>query len=1048
MLSWILGKIAGDYNQKEIQKILPLISQINFNYAELDSLSDEEVKAKTPEFQQRLAKWENLDQILPEAFAVVKQACKRMLGQEIDVKWEKLVWNMLPYDVQLLWWIILHKWKIAEMKTWEWKTLVAVMPVYLNALQGKWVHVVTVNDYLASRDAQWMWHVYKWLWLSVGCVVKSVPVSKRREEYSKDITYVENSELGFDYLRDNLVRSIANRALLWRPLNYAIVDEIDSILIDEARTPLIISEAREEATEKYVYYAKIVKLLTPCSSKKVVSKWLLQELLKDMPKDQEEDGDYYIDEKTKSVLLSGLWIKKLEWILWVENLYKDMWIEEIHHIENALRAHAVYEIDKEYIVKDWEVLIVDEHTGRTMQWRRFSEWLHQAIEAKEGVNIQRESQTMATITYQNFFKQYKKLWGMTGTATTEAEEFIKIYELDTLETPTNRNIIRVDKNDKVYFNQNAKWKFVKEYIKFYHEIWQPILIWTANIMTSEYVSRMLEKETITHYVLNAKFHEQEASIVSNAGKYKSVVVATNMAWRWTDIKLEKWLNDKLAQNYAKWIKKELKTNDWKNSIVANIYSQNEFELTIDGLKTERNLNEQIVLDMEKREISIDWINIKINFNTKKKNNTDIFARVIFKNEEANTTETIEKDIHYWLFILGTEKHESRRIDNQLRWRAGRQWDPWTSVFFVALDDLIMKKMWGERIQWMAKVFLSKDDLENLELTQKQFTSSIERAQKQMEAWNFSIRKHLFDYDSVIDKQRKRIYTKRDEILDSEIIEEKKQEFVKNMILEIKTNINDMVDTQILDAQRMNQNNEDLLNTMAKQFGLKRNEIQYKEMINMNRQNLGKEVSQIMIKLFEENIGKIDTQKVYMIFKEIYLHHLDALRIEHLDEMQYLRDKVGFMWYAQMDPLVIYKKEAFDQFQTLIFRLKSAITTDILSVDYSRMAMQDEMEKMIAEKAKKDPNLVRMLQQASANIKETQILQAQNASQNSKKAIFQDEDGFEIFEVWDWDKKDLINTDNDNKAKLFEVQDTNKKLRPNDTCYCGSGKKFKKCHGQK
>jgi preprotein translocase subunit SecA len=360
----------------------------------------------------------------------------------------------------------------------------------------------------------------------------------------------------------------------------------------------------------------------------------------------------------------------------------------------------------------------------------------------------------------------------------------------------------------------------------------------------------------------------------------------------------------------------------------------------------------------------------------------------------------------------------------------------------------MKKMWGERIQWMAKVFLSKDDLESLELTQKQFTSSIERSQKQMEAWNFSIRKHLFDYDSVIDKQRKRIYTKRDEILDSEIVEEKKDEFVKNMILEIKTNIKDMVNTQILDAQRMNQNNEDLLSTMAKQFGLKRNEIQYKDMINMNRQNLGNEISEIMTKSFEENIVKLDTQKVYMIFKEIYLHHLDALRIDHLDEMQYLRDKVGFMWYAQMDPLVIYKKEAFDQFQTLIFRLKSAITTDILWIDYSRMAMQDEMEKMIAEKAKKDPNLVKMLQQASANIKETQILQAQSASQKNKKAIFQDEDGFEIFEVEDWNKKDLINADNDNRAKLFEVQNMDKKLRPNDTCYCGSGKKFKKCHGQK
>lgn len=1055
MFGWLLSKVAWDYNQKQLNKIMPIVSQINYHYAEFDNLSDEEIKAKTPQFRERLAKWETLDQILPEAFATVKQACKRMLGQEVEVKGEKTTRNMLPYDVQMVGWMILHKWKIAEMKTWEWKTLVAVMPVYLNALDGKWVHVVTVNDYLASRDAQWMGHVYKWLWLSVGCVVKSVPVQKRREEYSKDITYIENSELGFDYLRDNLVKSLSNRALLWRPLNYAIVDEIDSILIDEARTPLIISEAREEATEKYVYYAKIVKLLTPCTTKKIVSKWLLQELMKEIPKDQEEDWDYYIDEKTKSVLLSGLWIKKLEWVLWVENLYKDMWIEEIHHIENALKAHAVYEIDKEYIVKDWEVLIVDEHTWRTMQWRRFSEWLHQAIEAKESVDIQRESQTMATITYQNFFKQYKKLWGMTGTATTEAEEFMKIYELDTLEIPPNRQVIRVDKNDKVYFNQAAKWKFVKEHIKFYHEMWQPILIWTANIMTSEYVSRMLEKETINHYVLNAKFHEQEAHIVSNAGKFKSVVVATNMAWRWTDIKLEKWLNEKITENYAKRIKKQVKA---EKNVIITIFSQTEFELTMDGLKKERNINDEIIRSMEAREITIDWIVVRLSFNKNKKNSTDRFAKISFKDEDWKNSSTTERDIHYGLFILGTEKHESRRIDNQLRGRAGRQGDPWTSVFFVALDDLIMKKMWWERIQWMAKVFLSKADLEDLELTQKQFTSSIVRAQKQMEARNFSIRKHLFDYDSVIDKQRKRIYTKRDEILESELEENKKEKFMDNMMLEIKSNIYEIVNSQISDAQRMSQNNADLLSTMEKQFGLKWNEIQYKEMLAMDWKTLTETISDSMTKFFEENISKIDWQKVYMIFKEIYLHHLDALWIEHLDEMQYLRDKVWFMWYAQLDPLVIYKKEAFDQFQTLIFRLKTAITTDILSIDYARMAMQDEMEKMLAEKAKKDPNLVKMLEQASLNIKDIEILQAKQASQKAKKAIFQDEDWFEVFEVNDNENKWnlTINNSLDNSSiaanqakaeKLFEVQDSNpnKKLRPNDTCYCGSWKKFKKCH---
>jgi preprotein translocase subunit SecA len=555
MLKRMSNLLVGDYNKKQLDKTTPLIGEINQRYDKFTTLTDEEIKAKTEEFKSRYQKGETLDQLLPEAFAIVKQACKRIMGQEFEVKGEKQVWNMVPYDVQLLGGIILHQGKIAEMKTGEGKTLVAAAPVYLNALSGKGVHVVTVNDYLASRDAQWIGYLYQWLGLTVGSVVKGTPLPRRKEEYSKDITYVENSELGFDYLRDNLVQTMERRNLMWRPLNFAIVDEIDSILVDEARTPLIISEAREEPTEKYTYYANIVNLLQPCSSKKKVSKGLLNELMNEGVKDQEEDGDYYIDEKTKTASLSGRGIAKLEELLKVENIYKDMGFEEIHHIENALKAKAVYIRDVDYITSSGEILIVDEHTGRTMPGRRFSEGLHQAIEAKEQVQIQRESQTMATITYQNFFKQYKKLAGMTGTAATEAEEFQKIYELEVVIIPTNKDIVRVDKNDKVYFDQQAKRKFVKEYIKFYHEIGQPILIGTADIATSEYVSRILEKDAITHYVLNAKFHEQEAHIVANAGKYQSVVVATNMAGRGTDIKLEAKLNEKLAQNYAKYFKK-------------------------------------------------------------------------------------------------------------------------------------------------------------------------------------------------------------------------------------------------------------------------------------------------------------------------------------------------------------------------------------------------------------------------------------------------------------------------------------------------------------
>jgi len=473
MFNRVMDKLAGNYNQQQIDAVQPIVGQINELYAQWDSLSDAEIQAKTGEFQSRLAAGETTDDLLVEAFATVKQACKRMMGQEIEVKGETLVWEMIPYDVQLVGGIIIHQGKMAEMRTGEGKTLVATLPCYLNALTGKWVHVVTVNDYLASRDAEWMWHLYGRLWLTVWSVVKGSSLQGRRAEYEKDITYVENSELGFDYLRDNLAKSVEERNMLWRPMHYAIVDEVDSILIDEARTPLIISQASGEPTEKYAYYAQIVKSLSPSKGKKKISKGFLAELMKDNKWEEEVDegGDYYIDEKTRSATLSSSGIAKLEKMLNVDNLYKDIWFTEIHHIENALKAQAVYNKDKEYLVRDGQVMIVDDNTGRVMPGRRFSQWLHQAIEAKEKVEIKRESRTLASITYQHFFKQYEKLSGMTGTALTEAEEFESIYESETVTIPTNKPILRVDKSDAVYFNQKAKWNAVIDHIKFYHTMW-------------------------------------------------------------------------------------------------------------------------------------------------------------------------------------------------------------------------------------------------------------------------------------------------------------------------------------------------------------------------------------------------------------------------------------------------------------------------------------------------------------------------------------------------------------------------------------------------
>ncbi len=1037
MFSKLINLIAGDYNQKQLDKLRPIVKKINEVSSGFDALSDDQIKAKTQEFKIRLTQGETLDDILPEAFAAVKQACKRMVGSSVEVKWETLTRNMVPYDVQLLGWIILHKGIIAEMKTWEGKTLVAVMPVYLNALLGKWVHVVTVNDYLASRDAQWMWHVYAWLWLSAGCVTKTVPLQKRREEYGKDITYIENSELGFDYLRDNLVKSMKERSLIRRPLHYAIVDEIDSILIDEARTPLIISEPNAEATEKYLYYAQIAKWLTPCTEKKKVSKWLLQELLTESKtgKDQEDDGDYYIDEKTKSASLSWKGITKLEQILKVENLYKDLGYEEIHHIENAVRAQAVYEKDKEYIVKDNEVLIVDEHTGRTMPGRRFSEGLHQAIEAKEGVKIQKESKTLATITYQNFFKQYTKLGGMTGTALTEGEEFEKIYELSVLDIPTNRSTIRVDRNDKVYYNESIKWKFVKQHIQFAHDIWQPILIGTANIATSEYVSRILEKDAITHYVLNAKFHEQEAHIVSQAGKYKSVVVATNMAGRGTDIKLEAWLNDKLADNYAKWIKKQVLTE--KKWLSLAIYSSIEFELTMDGLRRELGMSDELIKQAENDRINHAGVSMKIKFNRTKKTPIESFVTLFFKPTDVEAKETIEQDFHYWLFILGTEKHESRRIDNQLRGRAGRQGDPGVSVFFVALDDLIMRKMWGERIQWVASMLLGKTELETLELTQKQFTNSIIRSQKQMEGWHFGTRKHLFDYDSVINKQRQAIYKKRDDILWSENDPELRRYLVEQIKLEIEENMADIVRQQILNAKTLWQSTAQFLRVMDKEFSLKIEHKQFQIFEEMTFDHLQVELSLFMLDQLKAKFVMMDVDRLYQIFKEVYLYHLDTLWIKHLDEMEYLRDKVGLMWYAQLDPLIVYKSEAFEKFQILLYRLKFDVTAYIAGIDFTMVQQQDQAQQVIMASSQSEAEYLKMLQKVSSEVKEVKM-EKPNAPE---KMVYENTDGFEVFEV-----------DDSNKPKwtpdVFDepvVPQPGDKARPNDPCPCGSGKKYKKCH---
>lgn len=936
MLSWLLSRLAGDYNARIISKLDPLVRQINILYAEYNWLSDAEIQAKTQEFRDRYTAGATLDELLCEAFAIVKQACKRLVGTTADVKWSIQTRDMIPYDSQLIGGIILHQWKIAEMKTGEGKTLVAALPVYLNALTGKWVHVVSVNDYLSSRDALRMWHLYTRLWLSVWCVIKSTPLHTRREEYSKDITYVENSELWFDYLRDNLATSLDQRNMLWRPMYFAIVDEVDSILIDEARTPLIISQPHTEATEKYLVYAKLVTSLAPCSGKKKISKWFLKEILDDHKEKSQEDWDYYVDEKTKTVSLSNTGIKKLETILGVENIYKEFWHEEIHHIENALRAQAVYHNNKDYIVVNGEVLIVDEHTGRTMPGRRYSDGLHQAIEAKESVTIQREAKTLATITYQNFFKQYTKIAGMTGTATTEWEEFEKIYNLEVIAIPTNKKIIRVDLNDKVYYDQSIKWKFVMDYIAFYHEIWQPILIGTSSIHTSELVSTLLNKKNFKHYVLNAKFHEQEATIISQAGKLSSIVVATNMAGRGTDIKLDKDLNIQLASRYASWATKILLWDTYASRdpqwLVITVHSEIESDLTLNALTKELSLSSDLIVQSQKQPIHITFstdqeYQISIVFNKKHKTSIDRYTRIMIKPINKSWinqyTWVIEKTFYYWLFILGTEKHDSRRIDNQLRGRAGRQGDPGVSCFFVAFDDEIMRKMWWDTIKSAASLLGSKE-LQTLEFTQKSFTSSIARAQKQMEARHFGIRKHLFDYDSVIDKQRQKMYNKRDQILYLESTPEQEHMLVQ----ELHNFIPQISSISLKQAQALWLSDQEFVDYLSNEYQLT---------LSTDKFSIADKKAWIIIQEALTNaldtlIDRLSSDQRMSFFKNYYLSTIDRLWIDHIDSMQHLRDKVGLYGYAQMDPLVMYKKEAFETFDILLSSLQQQTLQSILRIE--------------------------------------------------------------------------------------------------------------------
>ena len=773
-----IQKLLGNKNAKEIKRIRLIVDEINELEPSMLALSDASLKAKTEEFKTRLAEGETLDDILPEAFAVVREASKRVLG-------------MRHFDVQMIGGVVLHRGNIAEMRTGEGKTLVATLPVYLNALSGKGAHVVTVNDYLARRDSEWMGRLYNFLGLSTGLIVAGLDYDQRKQAYASDITYGTNNEFGFDYLRDNMV--VHADQMVQRPLNYAIVDEVDSILIDEARTPLIISGPGERSTERYYELAKIVPHLV-------------------------KDEDYTIDEKQKTIAPTEEGITKVEKMLHIENLYDSSNLELNHLLSASLRAYAMMERDKDYVVKDGEVVIVDEFTGRLMFGRRYSDGLHQAIEAKEGLKVERESQTLASITFQNYFRMYEKLSGMTGTAKTEEQEFNNIYGLEVYEIPPNKVLARIDMPDLIFKTKAAKYRAVVRDVVGRHKTGQPILVGTTSITQSEMLSDMLTKAGIPHNVLNAKHHEKEAEIVANAGQYGMVTIATNMAGRGTDISL--------------------------GEGVAELGG---------------------------------------------------------------------------LHILGTERHESRRIDNQLRGRSGRQGDNGSSQFFLSLEDDLMRIFGADNIAGMMdKLGMEEDE----PIEHSLITKSIERAQKKVENHNFNIRKYILEYDDVMNQQREVLYEQRRLILNNQSLRETILHMVDNLII---GSMNQYADEKLYPEEW---NYEGLLRHLEIYF-LEPGMLTVEQMEEFGRAELQEHLIDIAHREYEQREAMIGEANMRELEKAIMLKVVDSKWMEHLDSMDMLKEGIGLRAYGQKNPLVEYKFEAFDMFE----RMKEAITDDTIMYLY-------------------------------------------------------------------------------------------------------------------
>ena len=852
----VIEKVFGTHSERELKRIKTTVNKIESLRPQMQALSDEELRGKTREYKNRLQEGETLDDILPEAFATVREAAKRVLGME-------------HYRVQLIGGIILHQGRIAEMKTGEGKTLVSTLPAYLNALEGKGVHIVTVNDYLANRDAEWMGKVHEFLGLTVGVVLNSMKNDERRAQYACDITYVTNNELGFDYLRDNMV--IYKEQLVQRDLHYAIIDEVDSVLIDEARTPLIISGQSGKSTKLYEVCDILARQLERGEASGEVTK-----MTAIMGEEITETGDFIVNEKDKIVNLTEQGVHKVEEFFHIDNLADPENLEIQHNIILALRAHNLMFRDQDYVVKDDEVLIVDEFTGRIMPGRRYSDGLHQAIEAKEHVKVRRESKTLATITFQNFFNKYNKKAGMTGTALTEEKEFRDIYGMDVIEIPTNKPIARIDLEDAVYMTKKEKFRAVVEAVKEAHAKQQPVLVGTITIETSELLSRMLKREGILHQVLNAKFHEKEAEIVAHAGEAGNVTIATNMAGRGTDIKL-----DEVARAAG-------------------------------GLK-----------------------------------------------------------------IIGTERHESRRIDNQLRGRSGRQGDPGESRFYLSLEDDLMRLFGSEKLMNM---FKSLGVAENEQIEHKMLSSAIEKAQKKIESNNYGIRKNLLEYDQVNNEQREIIYKERRRVLDGENM----RDAIYKMITDTVEHAVDMVFSDDVDQEEWDMNE---INSVLRPI-IPLKPITREDIKGMRKNQVKQKLKEEAVKLYEEKEAEFpEAEQLRELERVILLKVIDQKWMDHIDDMDQLRQGIGLQAYGQRDPKVEYKLQAYEMFDSMIAAIQE---TTLRLLYHVRLEQKVERE---------------------------QVAQ-------------------------------VTGTNKDESGPRKPVQKTEKKIYPNDPCPCGSGKKYKQCCGRK